>query len=132
MRTLIRTGKAPHYAVAPEQIPMGRLFGLDVDDAIWQDIGLDGDGDTLNPPLWLCDDKVRNGIKGVLLRDRCDEDLRRLANELVIQREWFAEEWEILMNCIGVVEDEGVTLFLYDGKNQLITTRSSFIPPARA
>lgn len=101
MRTLIRTGKAPHYAVAPEQIPMGRLFGLDVDDAIWQDIGLDGDGDTLNPPLWLCDDKVRNGIKGVLLRDRCDEDLRRLANELVIQREWFAEEWEILINCIG-------------------------------
>ncbi|KAF9065876.1 hypothetical protein BDP27DRAFT_1228343 [Rhodocollybia butyracea] len=85
MRNLICAGKAPHYAVAPEQIPMENLFGLDVDDAIWQDVGLDGDGETLNPPLWLCNDKVWNGIKGVLLRDWCDEELCRLANELVIQ-----------------------------------------------
>jgi hypothetical protein len=107
MLDLIRKGKAPHHAVAPEPIPMEKLFGLDVDDAIWQDVGLDGEGDTLNPPLWLCDDKVRNGIRAVLLKDRCDEELRRLRNELVIQREWFAEEWEIVINCLAVVEDEG-------------------------
>ncbi|KAF9063377.1 hypothetical protein BDP27DRAFT_1232262, partial [Rhodocollybia butyracea] len=110
----------PHHPVAPKQIPMEKLFGLDVDDAIWQDVGLDGDGDTLNPPLWLCDDQVRNGIRSVLLRDRCDEELCRLMNELLTQREWFSEEWQIVVDCIETVEDEDLVYQLKECRHFLL------------
>jgi hypothetical protein len=60
---------------------MNELFSLDVDDGIWQDIGLDETADTDVPPLWLSDKKVRKGIQGVLLRDRCDEEFCYLRHE---------------------------------------------------
>jgi hypothetical protein len=75
MAKLVRQQKAPPNAVAPEPIPMDELFSLDVDDAIWQDIGLDESTDIDKPPLWLSDEKVRKGIQGVLLRNQCDEEL---------------------------------------------------------
>jgi hypothetical protein len=45
------------------------LFKLDVDDDIWQDVGL---GDSIGglPPAWLADEKVCLGIKS-LLELRC-------------------------------------------------------------
>lgn len=131
MAELIRQGKAPPHAVAPDPIPTKKLFGLDVDDVVWQDVGLDDDGDTLDPPLWLCDEKVRKGIRGILLRDRCDEELCQLKNELVTQREWFAEEWRIVSDCIEAVEDEGmICTYIYLMANQLTRSHSSFVSPS--
>ncbi|KAJ7753696.1 hypothetical protein B0H14DRAFT_3600959 [Mycena olivaceomarginata] len=55
--SLIRTKKAPKGAVALPPIPEKGLYQLDVDDAIWQDVGLnDVNGD---PPRWLTDDKFK-------------------------------------------------------------------------
>ena len=81
MHVLIEKRSAPRNAVAPEPIPLKELFGLDVDDAIWQDVGLDDSTDMWAPPEWLCNDKVRKGIKCILERDRCDEELQRLHRE---------------------------------------------------
>ncbi|KIJ08143.1 hypothetical protein PAXINDRAFT_18694 [Paxillus involutus ATCC 200175] len=52
--------KAVHGAVMPHYIPQEDLFELDVDDDIWQDVGLTGD--EAEPPAWLADDKVQVGI----------------------------------------------------------------------
>ncbi|KAF7369959.1 hypothetical protein MSAN_00625700 [Mycena sanguinolenta] len=41
--TLIQGKRAPAGAVAPTPIPVKGIFQLDVDDAIWQDLGLDDD-----------------------------------------------------------------------------------------
>jgi hypothetical protein len=105
MAQLVRQRKAPQNAVAPEPIPMNNLFNLDVDDGIWQDIGLDESGDMDAPPLWLCDEKVRKGIQGVLLRDRCDEEFRFLRRERRALREWYAEEWLIVNESIELMSD---------------------------
>lgn len=109
MATAIKEHKAPSNAVVPRSIPMDNLFNLDVDDAIWDDIGL-GDSDNLaEVPLWLSDEQVRTGIRGILLWDRCNEELTRLKRELSVLGEWFREEWETVVLAMSTTK--GMNLF---------------------
>ncbi|KAJ3744453.1 hypothetical protein DFH05DRAFT_1460546 [Lentinula detonsa] len=94
---------APWNAVAPLPIALKGLFNLDVDDNIWEDIGLNDDDDE-GPPPWLSSERVRKDIKGILLRDRSDEELRRLQHEMRAMREWMREEWELLLRAIDGVK----------------------------
>ena len=96
MQELIAKRKAPQGATVPEKVEMARLFSLDVDDAIWQDIGLADEG-LVDPPLWMCNDDIRRGIKALLEFDRCLEEEARLVHERQALQVWFAEEWEIIM-----------------------------------
>ncbi|KAF8157537.1 hypothetical protein K438DRAFT_1620994 [Mycena galopus ATCC 62051] len=100
---IIKNGGAPRGSIAPVTIPPKGLWQLDVDDAIFQDVGLDdryGDDGDDNPPLWLSDDNVRKGINAVLQLDRCDEEERRLRRENSALRVWFRQEWEIVTKAI--------------------------------
>ncbi|KZP19916.1 hypothetical protein FIBSPDRAFT_911217 [Athelia psychrophila] len=96
MAHLIATGQAPQGAVAPEIIPPGGLWKLDVDDTIWQDIGLDEDEYDGKPPLWLRDEKVRSGIRNMLDHDRCIEEEQALFRERVGLQDWLVEEWHVV------------------------------------
>ncbi|KAK7459491.1 hypothetical protein VKT23_009474 [Stygiomarasmius scandens] len=107
MRDLITVKKAPRNAIAPECIDTKNLFDLDVDDVIWQDIGLTDDDDSHGlPPPWLADENTRKGIQAMLEVDRCDEEDERLAVEMKSLQEWFIEEWEVLMKTMEKIEDE--------------------------
>ncbi|KAJ7679817.1 hypothetical protein B0H17DRAFT_1206333 [Mycena rosella] len=92
---LIQDGQAPRGAIAPNPMPAKGIWQLDVDDGIWEDIGLDDDDveAATEPPPWLCDEQVRSGIKAMLELDRCDEEDVRLKKETCSLREWFPEEW---------------------------------------
>jgi len=90
--TLIHRGLAPRGAVAPEPIDQDGLFQLDVDDGIWQDIGL-GEDDMVNVPRWLGDENVRKGIRSLLELDRCLEEEIRISKERCAMQEWMMEEW---------------------------------------
>ncbi|KAL6302529.1 hypothetical protein BKA93DRAFT_827420 [Sparassis latifolia] len=79
--------------ISPQLIQGNGLFKLDVDDDIWQDVGLDDDDDIAAVPHWLGDETVREGIKNRLLLDRCNEEEERLREERCSLQEWFAEEW---------------------------------------
>ncbi|KAG1896097.1 uncharacterized protein F5891DRAFT_1130422 [Suillus fuscotomentosus] len=91
LRSLIRQRRAPPYAVMPHIIPRDGIFLLDVDDDIWQDVGLDDD--TIAPPAWLSDDAVRNGIRLQLEVDRCMEEEAQLMHERAVIQEWMLAEW---------------------------------------
>ncbi|KAG2122530.1 hypothetical protein BD769DRAFT_1629198 [Suillus cothurnatus] len=93
LRSLIQQRRAPPSAVPPHIIPRDGIFQLDVDDDIWQDVGLDDD--PLNPPAWLSDDKVRNGIQLQLEADWCNEEEARLMRERAVLQEWMLAEWDI-------------------------------------
>ncbi|KAF8833606.1 hypothetical protein BDN67DRAFT_992812 [Paxillus ammoniavirescens] len=67
LQTLIDVGTAPRGAVFPPCISHEGIFQLDVNDDIWQDIGLDDV--TTDPPLWLADESVRMGIRHLLEYD---------------------------------------------------------------
>ena len=96
MALLIRRRNAPRGATAPRPIPRDKMFGLDVDDEIWQDIEPDdenGESDSEHSrqpavPRWLGDQSVRDGIPAMLVLARCQEEERRLEGELYALSEW--------------------------------------------
>ena len=91
LQALIRQGKAPPNALPPLPIAREGLFQLDVDDEVWQDIGLDdADG---HLPRWLADERICQGIKCMLELDRCEEEAVRIMRERCALQEWMQEEW---------------------------------------
>lgn len=106
----IDAGRAPPGAIAPPEIDGAGLWALDVDDEIWQDVGLDDSEDADNPPGWLGDDDVRDGIKAMLQLDRCAEEEWRSGQERRSMQEWFAEEWRALTRAF---DETGMFLFIY-------------------
>ncbi|KAG1845352.1 hypothetical protein F4604DRAFT_1884323 [Suillus subluteus] len=106
---LITTYNAPPSAVPPHIIPCDGVFQLDVDDDIWQDVGLDDD--TLNPPAWLSDDTVRNGIRLQLEVDRCNEEEARLMWERAVIQEWMLAEWDSTQTALHTAVADPVMSF---------------------
>ncbi|KAG6805487.1 hypothetical protein H0H92_015216, partial [Tricholoma furcatifolium] len=90
------------------------LFALDVDDTIWQDVGLTDDMGSINvtPPLWLADDRVRDGIRAFLEHDRCIEEEERVRRECQSMRLWFMEEWSVVERAIDRAFNEGIRYYL--------------------
>ena len=84
------------HVLLPLHIDLNNLFALDVDDDIWQDIGLTKSDNTTEPPPWLCDEDICEGIKAMLEEDRCIEEQRQLAIEKQSLQDWFSEEWCIV------------------------------------
>ncbi|OAX31515.1 hypothetical protein K503DRAFT_794937 [Rhizopogon vinicolor AM-OR11-026] len=72
LQSLIQQWQAPPSAVPPHIIPRDGIFLLDVDDNIWQDVGLDDE--ILDPLAWLLDEAVRDGICLQLEVDQCMEE----------------------------------------------------------
>lgn len=114
---LITSGRAPDGAVSPQNIAREGLFKLDVDDDIWQDVGLEDD-DYLNhaPARWLSDDKVRQGIAALLELDRCGEEEKRLGKERCSMQEWFTEEW----TCVKIAKNAERTSLVQISRSMLI------------
>ncbi|RDB20434.1 hypothetical protein Hypma_012497 [Hypsizygus marmoreus] len=101
--------EAPPGAVIPPRIEKEGLFKLDVDDDIWQDIGLydneDGDSDQ-SVPNWLGDENTRWGIRALLELDRCKEEETRLRRERCAMQEWIHEEWHAILKAIVNARDD--------------------------
>ncbi|KAI5985438.1 hypothetical protein F5J12DRAFT_907874 [Pisolithus orientalis] len=110
---LIHKGKAPQGSIAPLLIPRDSLFKLDVDDDIWQDIGLGDDSDGLLPP-WLADEKVHSGIRSFLELGCCEEEERHLLQERRDLTEWFSEEWGHVQKTIQSTGKRHVSLHYHD------------------
>ncbi|RDB25584.1 hypothetical protein Hypma_006945 [Hypsizygus marmoreus] len=108
MAKQIKDKKAPRGARPPQKIELKGLFALDVDDEIWQDVGLDDENPDLEPPPWLSSEHVREGIKALLECDRCLEEENRLRHECRAMREWFAEEWLTLNIAYDNTNDESL------------------------
>lgn len=101
--TLIAAKQAPRGTVAPLPVPTKGIYQLDVDDIIWQDLGLTGDEESM-PPLWLSNDKVRSGIRAMLQKDRCEEEALRSLRERQHLQTWFRTEWEVVCEAISLSE----------------------------
>ena len=117
MENLIRTRRAPKGAQVPPQIELNSLFKLDVDDDIWQDLGLTNDLDGFSDiPQWLGNDDIRRGIKALLLHDRCSEEKRRLVKERKAMQQWFIEEWNLSTLAFYDAEENGYSALAYQFK----------------
>ncbi|KDR80500.1 hypothetical protein GALMADRAFT_62166 [Galerina marginata CBS 339.88] len=118
---LISSNRAPRGAVAPLQIQLDGLFKLDVDDDIWQDIGLtDNNDNPLEIPAWLGNDDVRVGIKALLEYDRCVEEERRLREEKLSMQQWMYEEWGVLMVALNWAEAHPDMIFQLNKRKEYL------------
>lgn len=122
LKRLIQQKKAPRGAVVPLQINLQSLFQLDVDDSIWEDIGLTGENDDGQAvPGWLGDEEIRKGIRALLEFRRCEEEKRRLITERLSMQQWFKEEWTVLMTAFDwSSEDQDVVFQLTARKKELL------------
>ncbi|KAG2047005.1 hypothetical protein BDR06DRAFT_985353 [Suillus hirtellus] len=109
LRSLIHQQRAPPSAVPPHPIIHKGIFLLDVDDEIWQDIGLDED--SINPPAWLLDEATRSSIRLQLEVDRCVKEETRLMQEQTIMQEWMSAEWEAIQTVLRDAADDIVVSF---------------------
>ncbi|KIJ68878.1 hypothetical protein HYDPIDRAFT_57336, partial [Hydnomerulius pinastri MD-312] len=96
--------KVPQTAIPPLPIQRDKIFKLDVDDDIWQDVGLEDE--SLQPPRWLADNHVWKGIRLVLELDRCEEEARRLMQERCVLQEWFMAEWLAVKRSLADADDD--------------------------
>jgi len=89
------------------EIKQEGLFKLDVDDDIWQDIGLTDDVDNLQGILdWLGDERARDGIKALLERDWCIEEEWRLIQERLSMQQWMQEKWMVVEQALQMASDD--------------------------
>lgn len=118
MADLIKKNQAPRNAIAPH--PIGELiWKLDVDDDIWQDLGLDDTYDNKEPLLWLKSDAVRDGIKAMLQLDRCAEEEPRVFHECHALRYWLSEEWDAVTSAMQTAIEVGKTVAVLQRELQL-------------
>jgi len=119
---MIKAKKAPLGAIAPLPIEMNGLFKLDVDDGIWQDVGLtdDNDGENTEIPLWLGNENVQKGIKSLLELDRCMEERRRLISESISMRQWMREEWVIMTTAVDYSVDDPDVIYQLNERRKVL------------
>ena len=97
----------------PLHIDLNNLFTLDVDDTIWQDIGLTESEESTEPLPWLCDEEVRDGIKAMLEWDWCEEESHRLVMEKQSLQHWFREERLIVNEAIPAAGMSSLFYYAY-------------------
>ncbi len=133
LEKMIKQKKAPRGSIVLIQIELVGLFALDVDDNIWQDIGLTDENDgMLYVPLWLANEDVREGIKAMLDFKRCQEEENRLIHECRALQEWMQEEWKVVeMGLKCASEDENVLYLLKEHQQSLLKLCLKWEPAVR-
>ncbi|KAG6913037.1 hypothetical protein DXG01_010281, partial [Tephrocybe rancida] len=109
MEDLFNKGKAPPGTICLKKLEIKGIFTLDVDDAIWEDLGLDK-GSPAAPPPWLSDKGVRVGIRALLEYDCCIEEKVRLRHECRSMHFWLSKEWRIVNLALGTGKNFDVLL----------------------
>jgi hypothetical protein len=105
---LVCQGDVPASMVLPPKIQMKGLFDLDVDNDIWQDIGLD---ETRHEsPLWLSNDEVRRSIR--LMHDVINSkaEIERCIAERTALCTWYTEEYYSLVATFGATSGAFIVL----------------------
>ncbi|KAF9505181.1 hypothetical protein BS47DRAFT_1368265 [Hydnum rufescens UP504] len=100
---------------------MKGLFSLDVDNDIWQDIGLADDEFGRQVPPWLGDEDVRNGIQIVQEIMNCHDELYLCEHERSSLQHWFNDESAALIAVLQASkEDADLQFFLWEHAQWLI------------
>ncbi|KAL0571576.1 hypothetical protein V5O48_010382 [Marasmius crinis-equi] len=121
LKEMIRRRTCPRHATAPRDIPMDKLFTLDVDDEIWEDVGLTDEWDRPDLPPWLVDEDVRTGIRAMLQHDRAKEELARLKVERDAMQWWFAEEWAVVLHALDETTHPDLRFQLLQRREELLS-----------
>ena len=135
MQDLIACGNAPTGATVPNQLSSERLWDLDVDDDLWTDLARDGQYQD-DPPKWLFDELMKQGIRAMLNLQHSKEELEQLDHERSVMSAWLQRQGEQLQRASHIAQGTHpiVLPFIYSDltNHKAIPpcfTRSSFAAP---
>ncbi|KAJ7050253.1 hypothetical protein C8F01DRAFT_1264140 [Mycena amicta] len=115
---LIKRGKVPEGTIAPERLVEAHIFELDIDDAIWLDVGLTDKESPL--PEALLNPDLRKQIRALLQKRRCEEESHRLKREHGHLRIWFATEWQAVERTIQECDEGPLRYQLQQRQRELL------------
>ncbi|KAJ7053451.1 hypothetical protein C8F01DRAFT_1088689 [Mycena amicta] len=115
---LIKRGKVPEGTIAPERLVEAHIFELDIDDAIWLDVGLTDEESPL--PEALLNPDLRKQIRALLQKRRCEEESHRLKREHGHLRIWFATEWQAVERTIQECDEGPLRYQLQQRQRELL------------
>ncbi|KAF9503661.1 hypothetical protein BS47DRAFT_1369368 [Hydnum rufescens UP504] len=103
-------GRISKNAIIPPPIDMKGLFGLDVNNDIWQDIGLTDDEFDGTVPPWLGDEDIQNGIWLMQEVVNCCDKLYLCDQESYSLQQWFEDKSAALMAASNACQEHIQTL----------------------
>ena len=92
--------KALAPANPPNPLDMDQLFNPKANQHMWMGQGLEGEGDP-NPPAYLCNPKVREGINAMLTLDHAKEEEVRLQAEGSAMVTWLDTQLKKTQMALG-------------------------------
>ena len=101
---------------------MNGLFKLDVDDDIWQDVGLTDDNDNEGTEILpqLGSECMQKGIKSLLVFDCCIEERCHLISESISMRQWMHEEQVIMTTAIDYSLDNPDVIYQLNERHKVL------------
>ena len=127
----LKTSKPHAYGdkVVPEAIKVEDLFKLNLSEELWWDGSLDLEPQS-DPPAWLSDEDVQEGIRFILQKDRAEEEIVCLRWEMMALHCSFLEKFLSVDQALDDCEGKGLTHqdpFLADLLHKILPFTSSSV-----
>ncbi|TFK18317.1 hypothetical protein FA15DRAFT_709976 [Coprinopsis marcescibilis] len=103
----------------PEPLPT-TVRELRESQVLLQDVWISRSGDE-PPPLWLIDQSVRDGIRAMLILDRCKEERQRLAHEADNMHRWYQQELTSFEVALANPENDSLRVLLFNERSHLFS-----------
>jgi hypothetical protein len=95
-------------ATIPPLLDIPELFNPDANHSMWMDDSLDDDEEH-QPPGYLADPKMQDGILGWLALQRCEEEQPRLLGEMEGLISWMSSRIDAVNQALNICQ--GLHLF---------------------
>lgn len=96
-------------ATIPALLDVPALFNPDANSSMWMDGSLNDRDEGFEPPPYLADPKVQEGILGWLGLQRCKEEQSRLLGEIEGLLCWISGQINMIKEALNACQ--GLTLF---------------------
>ncbi|KAN0087822.1 hypothetical protein V8E55_006443 [Tylopilus felleus] len=117
----------PSWSIPVPNPLLTKLAELRADQTLMEDVWITPSVGAV--PLWIADQDVRNGIRGMLKGDRCLEEQRCLGLEADNLCHWYGDELAALELSLLSPENEDFALFLQQHRDHMLSLRSCWTSP---
>ena len=96
-------------ATIPPLLDIPELFNPDANNSMWMDDSLNDDEEERQPPAYLADPKMQDGILGWLALQRCEEEQPQLLGEMEGLIHWMSSQIDTINQALNICQ--GLPLF---------------------
>jgi hypothetical protein len=91
-------------ATIPPLLDIPELFNPDANHSMWMDTSLNDNDEECQPPGYLADPKMQDGILGWLALQRCEEEQPRLLGEMEGLICWMSSQIDMINQALSICQ----------------------------